>query len=387
VLFWLQGWRIAVGRVDGSMANKERVKPIVYECEGEFELENFPAICASTKTISFGNPNCHEIVSGPLLQAERYRFGIGVVWMVREGGAWELEKSIGIYVKRLDSDRSDATVQLQMQILNRSAGKNRLMIADDYYSMASGIGYGWSPSFGNARGVPDMKLSRVFDTSQGWLHDGSLRIACKLSVVKGLGKTASGCSEAKDQQELCGALRALLASGQLCDMVVSAGGERIEAHKAILAARSPVFASMFSCPMRESAGGEVLLDDLPAPTVRALLTFLYTGEAAQVAGDEQTTALLKAAHRFQVPGLVRRCAQALAECLTVETAADRLETAELIGCAELKSQCLDYIAAHVSEVQSTESYSKMAERRPALLKDILGAAFPPAKRQRSSGGP
>ena len=43
----------------------------------------------------------------------------------------------------------------------------------------------------------------------------------------------------------------LLNSGQLADLKIVASGTEIEAHRNILAARSPVFAAMFSHDMAE----------------------------------------------------------------------------------------------------------------------------------------
>lgn len=63
----------------------------------------------------------------------------------------------------------------------------------------------------------------------------------------------------------------LLDSGCHSDVTLLAEGEQLAAHKAQLAARSPVLKAMFEHPMSEALQGRVLLDDLSAQTLRQLL--------------------------------------------------------------------------------------------------------------------
>ncbi|CAL1172358.1 unnamed protein product [Cladocopium goreaui] len=102
--------------------------------------------------------------------------------------------------------------------------------------------------------------------------------------------------------------------------------------------------------------------------------------AAAVLGDnEPTVALLQAAHRYQVKGLVDLCVAAVASNLKLETSADRLMLAEHIGIDSLKRDCLSMMVtstAHVREVQHSEAYRHLRSKRPALAADLLAAAFP-----------
>eukprot|EP00913_Durusdinium_trenchii_P012703 g11929.t1 len=74
------------------------------ECSGEFEVANFPVTCATTKTVSEGKQDCREIVSGPILVAKQYTFGIAVAWSVKPDGTVEESKNLGVHVKRLDDN-------------------------------------------------------------------------------------------------------------------------------------------------------------------------------------------------------------------------------------------------------------------------------------------
>lgn len=85
-------------------------------------------------------------------------------------------------------------------------------------------------------------------------------------------------------------------------------GERVfAAHRAVLAARSPVFAAMFHTDMIESRSRRVQVDDVPANVFDVFLRFVYTGQLAHGADDDE---LLRVADRYQVETLRRLCEEA-----------------------------------------------------------------------------
>merc|ERR1719375_438047 len=271
-----------------------------------------------------------------------------------------------------------------MQILNRDEGKSRTLSDSNHVEHRAGDSRGWSPSFGARHGIDGLMLSKILDPAQGWLHDGALRAVCKLSVVLDFSTEDSPPAAASSERELSDSFQAILDSGLLADVTIRVGDQSIQAHSAILAARSPVFAAMLSSGMRESQGKEVVLSDLDAPAVRGLLSFLYTGVVKDetLESDESTLALLQAAHRYEATSLVEKCVEALRARLQVETVAERLEVADLIGCATLKAKCLDFMREHIAEVQETSSYAQLTDRRPLLLKDVIKAMVGPLQKNR-----
>lgn len=374
---------------------KERAGAKVKEVEAEFEISNFVASCATAKTVSEGKSDCREIVSGPILVAGKYKFGIAVAWSVKpETGAVDENNNLGVHVKRLDQEKDECTISLEMAVINKKVGTCLTLTDPTYHAILSGKARGWSRSFEmkdrrRHEGVKGMPLSEVFDVSFGWLHMGALRVSAKINVV--IGHEVASSSQTSDavagQQEVCESLQALLASGNMADVTIKVGDERIQAHSVILSARSPFFAGMFNSPMRESKDREVNMEDLGAPAMHALLHYMYTGNVQKgvMENDDQCNALLMAAHRCAVPGLTQRCVQALASRLEVETVADRLQRAELIGCPIFKGQCLEFLQTRLPEVQATEGYARLVDQRPALLKDIIEVMHPPTKRRRTKG--
>jgi len=193
-----------------------------------------------------------------------------------------------------------------------------------------------------------------------------------------------------DKRELGPQLGKLLDSGQFSDVVMHVGQEEISAHSAILAARSPVFQAMWSSGMREQQQKEVIMRDLDPLAIRRMLRFMYTGTLdPRLEKDSEAIALLEAAHQYDIASLVDLCVSTLSSWLTEENAAEYLMIAEHAGLEGFRRRCLDFITnshSRVAEVQTTEAFSRLTEKRPHLAIEILAKAIPPAKRMRTSEG-
>lgn len=371
------------------MTSKARAGVYTHECTGEFELINFAAVCAAVKTVATRKKNFWQVCSPPVMAAGKYHFGITVAWIADDEGNLERDAKLGVMVERLDDTEESTHVWLKrFVVVNRQASRNKKMADDQYFRIGPGADRGWAPSPAGARTSGGPTLREIFDASQGWLHEGALKVACEMSVLVDVVFPLSTFASSSCQQEVCDSLGELLASKHLADKVLTVGDTRLEVHAAILAARSPVFAKMFASDMREGREKEVPLADLEAGAVRALVTFLYTGKAPREAMDseERSIALLQAAHRFEVPSLIDMCARALAGRLSIETVSETLKVADTFGCAGLRVQCLSYMREHMAEVQSAESFALLVRQQPALIMDVISSLAPASKRRRTGDG-
>ncbi len=148
----------------------------------------------------------------------------------------------------------------------------------------------------------------------------------------------------QQQQQLVTDLKRLYESKAFADVILQSGGEQFPAHKALLTARSPVFAAMFEHPTtKESMEGRVVIEDVSAEVLHLLLTFLYTG-AVDFKSENLTVELLAAADKYQVDSLKAICAERIAAGLTVQTMFPTLLIADLYSAPELKSRTMDFIA-------------------------------------------
>ena len=80
--------------------------------------------------------------------------------------------------------------------------------------------------------------------------------------------------------------------------------ESFGAHRSLLSARSPVFASMFASGMKETKTGKVCIEDVDPTTFQQFLKFLYTGMFEPSSIDHD---LFEVADKYQVETLMELC--------------------------------------------------------------------------------
>jgi speckle-type POZ protein len=172
----------------------------------------------------------------------------------------------------------------------------------------------------------------------------------------------------------------LLQSGAGADVTFLVAGESFTAHKAVLAARSPVFMAEFFGQMVEKVSEHVQINDMEASVFKELLQFIYTdtppnfdqpqNEAATVMAQH----LLAAADRYGMDRLKLICEGKLAGGINVDTAAETLALAEQHGCDQLKARCMDFIVSTpegLDAVLATEGYKHLEASCPSVLTDLL----------------
>ncbi|KAF8646566.1 hypothetical protein HU200_065788 [Digitaria exilis] len=154
-------------------------------------------------------------------------------------------------------------------------------------------------------------------------------------------------------------------------------GETFRAHRAVLAARSPVFQAELLGSMAEAAMPCITLHDISPATFKAMLQFIYTDvlpEDHDLGGDpaEMFELLLVAADRFALDRLKLLCAQKLWENVSLDTVGDVLACAEIYNCPELKNKCIEFVVAdkNFRHVVLTESFMQLGQRFPSLIAEV-----------------
>ena len=126
---------------------------------------------------------------------------------------------------------------------------------------------------------------------------------------------------------------------KLCDIEVHVEGQPFLAHRVVLAAGSDYMAALFEAGMNDSTQRVIDLPDMSASAFKAVLDFLYTGEAKCSDDLAQLTTLLNVAGRLQVLPLQRSAAKLLRErltpasCVSIWREADRLTLPDLVDDA------------------------------------------------------
>lgn len=139
------------------------------------------------------------------------------------------------------------------------------------------------------------------------------------------------------------------------------------AHKAILAARSPVFSKMFEHGLKERTTNSVTISDIDPEVFKELLTYMYTGITPNI--KIFASSLLNAAEKYQLDRLKALCEMRLSYDLQVDNAFETLALAHTYSVEQLKKNVIKYILKHHDELRDTKDWEKV-HNKCELLEEL-----------------
>ncbi len=153
-------------------------------------------------------------------------------------------------------------------------------------------------------------------------------------------------------------------SALLTDVVLSAGGVDLCAHKNVLAACSPYFYAMFT-GFTEKTMDRVTLMDIDPDALVTLVDYAYTAKVEVNEDNVQT--LLQAANLLQLVDVTEACCQFLQSQLHPTNCLGIRAFADLHGCQELMSQAEKYAETHFAEVLDCDEFLALEVSQVAEL--------------------
>ncbi|XP_075876227.1 rabankyrin-5 isoform X3 [Nelusetta ayraudi] len=196
-------------------------------------------------------------------------------------------------------------------------------------------------------------LRQEYVKMQQKLADTERRCAVLAAQTSG---PPSSCPAAADTfiSRLLDIVANLYQQEQYSDLKVNVVGEKVNAHKFVLAARSDVWslASMAST-------SELDLTDCRPEVAMAMLRWAYTDELELTEDDTFLIDLMKLANRFQLQLLRERCEKGVMSSVNVRNCIRFYQTAEELNAATLMNYCGEIIASHWDDLRK-EDFSTMS---------------------------
>ena len=150
-----------------------------------------------------------------------------------------------------------------------------------------------------------------------------------------------------DSEELWEDLGKLRSSEQLSDAMVIVEGKRFPVHKAILAAHSSIFQSLFTTKSEQGIS-DVSIEGMDHSTMEHVLTYIYTKNL--VLDVEMAMCLIKTAGKFSIFGLHDYCSDYLISSINCKNCLLLKSFAEKYHCSELAQAVDEYIVTNFYKI-------------------------------------
>ncbi|KAM0865762.1 hypothetical protein ACQ4PT_043058 [Festuca glaucescens] len=161
------------------------------------------------------------------------------------------------------------------------------------------------------------------------------------------------------------------------DLSFIVDGEIFRVHRAVIAARSPVFRAELFGSMAEATMSSITLQDIKPATFKVMLRFIYTDEFP---GEDELVDssihmfqdILAAADRYALDGLKLMCAQKLWDNVAVDTVETILSCAETYNCPKLKKECLNFFAVenNFKKAVFTDCFAMSVQKFPSITAEL-----------------
>ncbi|CAO2587884.1 Speckle-type POZ protein [Lemmus lemmus] len=274
----------------------------------------------------------------------------------------ECRSYLSVFLRLLTSPKSPVWAKYKFWIINAKGEKSQIMNSQRVARFDENEGWGF---------IKFILRDFLLDNRDLLLPDDKLTLCCEMSVVQ-------DCISISEQNvqpgidiprcTLADELEELWENPHFTDCCLVVAGQEFQAHKAILAARSPVFRAMFEHDTEESKKNRIEIHDLEPEVFKAMVGFIYTGKEPDI--HTMADALLAAADKYGLERLKVMCEDVLFRDLSVENAAHTLFLADLHSAVQLKTRAMDFITAHASEVFETSSWKTVVDSYPHLGTEV-----------------
>nr|XP_034193940.1 origin recognition complex subunit 2 isoform X2 [Osmia lignaria] len=356
-------------------------------------------LCAQVKVVKFSYmwtinnfSFCREEM-GEVLKSSTFSAGANdkLKWCLRvnpKGLDEESKDYLSLYLLLVSCNKSEVRAKFKFSILNAKREETKAMESQRAYRFVQGKDWGFKKF---------IRRDFLLDEANGLLPDDKLTIFCEVytfvSVVADSVNISGQSNTIQFKVPECRLpddLGLLFENQKFSDVTLTVCGREFQAHKAILAARSPVFSAMFEHEMEERKQNRVDITDVDHEVLREMLRFIYTGKAANL--EKMADDLLAAADKYALERLKVMCEEALCTSLAIENAADILILADLHSADQLKAQAIDFINTHATDVMDTAGFKSMVNSHPHLIAEAFRALAtqqippigPPRKRVKQS---
>ncbi|XP_076932427.1 BTB/POZ domain-containing protein At1g55760-like [Bidens hawaiensis] len=155
------------------------------------------------------------------------------------------------------------------------------------------------------------------------------------------------------------------------DIIINASDGSIGAHWAVLAARSPVFKTMFSHDLKEKEMSVINISDMSIETCQVFLNYIY-GNIIDQDFITHRLDLLRAADKYDIMDLKDACHESLLDDIDTNNVLERLQNASLYHLPKLMICCMRYLVKFGKIFDILEDFTMFIQ---SADRELIGEVF------------
>eukprot|EP00928_Gymnodinium_smaydae_P055331 TRINITY_DN38908_c0_g1_i1.p1 TRINITY_DN38908_c0_g1~~TRINITY_DN38908_c0_g1_i1.p1 ORF type:complete len:574 (-),score=73.84 TRINITY_DN38908_c0_g1_i1:286-2007(-) len=163
-----------------------------------------------------------------------------------------------------------------------------------------------------------------------------------------------------------------------------------QAHRAILAARSPVFRVMLQSTLLEGTQRQISVVDVDSHAMDMFLIYLYTGELKvenfEWEWPQRFWTITRLADKYQVACLLDVCKKLLVKHLCIANFCRTLIWASELRDAWLMHKCLNFASSDQERMKRLQDQREFDDLPPPLLRQLLMSAYGAGKSTKRKRG-
>uniref|UniRef100_A0A0N5CB85 Protein roadkill n=1 Tax=Strongyloides papillosus TaxID=174720 RepID=A0A0N5CB85_STREA len=309
---------------------------------------------------------CREEM-GEVLKSSSFSAGTNdkLEWCLRinpKGLDEESKDYLSLYLLLVQCSKSEVRAKFKFSILNEKREETKAMESQRAYRFVKGKDWGFKKF---------IRRDFLLEESNGLLPDDKLTIFCEISVVcetVNINGFSTATKVKIPSPKLTEDVGNMLESSQFSDCIIRVDDIDINAHKVILASRSPVFQAMFNHEVRESQSNIVEIKDFHIDVVREMLKYIYTDSSPNL--EKMAGEVLAIAEKYNLDRLKIMAEQSLCNNLSAENVCEYFVIGEMYSADALKTNCLEFINMNATDVMNSENWNDFVINHPLLLERL-----------------
>ena len=147
-------------------------------------------------------------------------------------------------------------------------------------------------------------------------------------------------------------------------------GTILHAHRNVLSAANPYFATVFEGPWDDEHPNGVWKTSNSAKLMKVILAYIYIGVKKGDEISDQALAILSLAHEYELTMLVKAAETTLIQQIEEENVKELLQSSILYNLKKLKRSCFDFIKKNAIKVLTNKEFMKLATEDEALWSEL-----------------